>query len=175
MWQLTRTLVCSSYEPNLRVYLKYKSSVAVNKGDWQLGPCLHIAWPSPAGDLHVLLEVGVQSCGSQEGGEARTPPCNPRPAWWARTTRGAPATPRARVTPRNTLTGSSLRGNSRIPSVAVTKSRLSVLTFWTPEVRIGSNQAVMMIMRKRREAKRKEDGERQRVILIIISTLLGRY
>lgn len=31
----------------------------------------------------------------------------------------------------------------------------------------------MMIMRKRREAKRKEDGERQRVILIIISALLG--
>lgn len=36
--------------------------------------------------------------------------------------------------------------------------------FWTPEVRTGSNQAVMMIMRKRREMKRKEDGERQQVI-----------
>lgn len=47
---VTRTLVCSSYEPNLRVYLKYKSSVAVNKGDWQLGPCLHTVWPSPAGE-----------------------------------------------------------------------------------------------------------------------------
>lgn len=77
MWQLTRTLVCSSYEPNLRVYLKYKSSVAVNKGDWQLGPCLHIAWPSPAGDLHVLLEVGVQQLwlsGGRRGSEASMQP-----------------------------------------------------------------------------------------------------
>lgn len=71
-WQLTRTFLRSSYEPNLRVYLKYLSSAAVNKGHWQLGPCLQYGL-LPLVKLHVLLDVGFKQLwlvGGRRGSEA---------------------------------------------------------------------------------------------------------
>lgn len=38
MWQLTRTFLCSFYEPKLHIPLKYLLSVVANKGHWHLEP-----------------------------------------------------------------------------------------------------------------------------------------